>query len=148
VCCGFRIYASADAILCARRLACKKLVPLCFWKAFYDFLWFLFRCVVCCGVLDVWRVQLVCCLVGGPTCRVLIWFVFFCEVTCSVLVLVFVESGVFVACALGFGLVSWPCGDFAGCEESLHIQLCLMDHLFAHVPHSWNCGVVFVVAVL
>jgi len=49
-------------------------------------------------------------------------------------VLVFVESGVFVAFALGFGLVSWPCGDSAGCEESFHTQLCLMEYLFAHVP--------------
>jgi len=93
-------------------------------------------------------VQLVGWLGGGPRCRVLNWFVFFCEVTCSVLVLVFVESGVFVACALGFGLVSWPCGDSAGCEESFHMQLCLMEHLFAHVPHSWDCGVFVVVALL
>jgi len=62
--------------------------------------------------------------------------------------LVFVESGVFVACALGFGLVSWPCGDCAGGEESFRIQWCLIEYLFAHVPHSWDCGVVFVVAVL
>jgi len=47
------------------------------------------------------------------------FFVFFCEVTCSVLVLVFVESGALVAFALGFDLVSWPCGDSAGFEELL-----------------------------
>jgi len=52
----------------------------------------------------------------------------------SVLALVFVECGAFVAFALGFGLVSWSCGDSAGCEVSFHMQLCLMDHLFAHVP--------------
>jgi len=71
----------------------------------------------------------------------------FC-VRSSVLVLVFLESGAFVAFALGFDLVSWPCGDSAGCEESFHMQLCLMEYLFAHVPHSWDCCVVFVVAVL
>jgi len=31
----------------------------------------------------------------------------------------FVESGALVAFALGFVLVSWPCGDSAGCEELL-----------------------------
>jgi len=29
---GFHIYASADASLCARRLACRKLVPFCSFK--------------------------------------------------------------------------------------------------------------------
>jgi len=32
-------------------------------------------------------------------------------------------------------MVSWPCGDSEECGESFHMQLCLMDHLFAHVPH-------------
>jgi len=85
---------------------------------------------------------------GRPRCRVLNWFVIRCSVTCSVLVLVFVESGALVAFALGFGLVSWPVGDSAGCEESFHSQLFLMEYLFTHVPHSWDCGVFVVVAVL
>jgi len=75
-----------------------------------------------------------------------IGFYFF--VRSSILVLVFVESGALVAFASGLGLVSWPCGDIAGCEETFHMQLCLMEDLFAHVPHSWDFGVVFVVAVL
>jgi len=48
----------------------------------------------------------------------------------------------------GLDLVSWPCGDSAGCEESVHMPLCFLEDLFAHVPHSWDCGVVFVVAVV
>jgi len=53
----------------------------------------------------------------------------------------------------GLDLVSWPCGDNAECEEIFshavfHMQLCLMENLFAHVPHSWDCGVFVVVAVL
>jgi len=48
----------------------------------------------------------------------------------------------------GFDLVIWPCGDSAGCEEFSHMQLWLMEHLFTDVPHSWDCGVFVVVAVL
>jgi len=108
-------------------------------------------CGSCFGVL---------CVVGCWMCGGCSWLVgwgdqgvgfligFCLFVRSSVLVLVFVESGVFVAFALGFGLVSWPCGDSAVFEESFHMQLCLMEHLFAHVPHSWDCGVFVVVAVL
>jgi len=109
------------------------------------FLWFLFRWVVCCGVLDVWRVQLVGWL-GGPRCRVLNWFLFVCSAICAGVG--FVESGAFVAFALGFGLGYWPCGDSVGCKEvwcfacSFAVGSCV-----AHLS-TWDCGVVFVVAVL
>jgi len=51
----FHIYASADARWCARRLACRKLVPFCSFKVVAIF------CGSCLGVLCV----VVCWMFGG-----------------------------------------------------------------------------------
>jgi len=85
----FHVYASGDARWCARRLACRKLVPFCSFKIVVAIFVVLvsMRCVLWCVG---WVEGAVGWFGGGPTCRVLNWFVFFCSVTCSVLVLVFV----------------------------------------------------------
>jgi len=120
----FHIYACVDAGLCALRPACRKLAPFCSFIVVAFFCGFCFGslCVVVCWMCGgcSWLVG-----GGGPTCRVLNWFLFLCEVTCSVLVLVFVESGVFVASALGFGLVFLACGARVRYEKVLCTCSCL-----------------------
>jgi len=70
------------------------------------------------------------------------------SVLSSVLVLVFVGSGVFVACALGFSLVFLACGDWVGCKEVWCFACSLADGSSFAQLSGWDFGVFFVVAVL
>jgi len=92
----FAVYASADASLCAHRLACRLFLLLCSWKVVAFFCCFCFGglCVVMCLKFEG------CCLfvVAAQGVGSLNGFCFF--VRSSVLVLVFVESGVFGAFVL------------------------------------------------